>query len=234
LLSAAGFAASADTLTRDLRERWKPALISWAETGVLLIVSIVLVFYGLREYFIVMPERNPPQFEDIVSWISWRTEEPLTIVYLDSTEKTPHRVEYLINTKMVPHKYLSVAPFDFNWQELPDRSIVFIEPGEEGYPAPASTFKNSVTYLNKERETIGYGWSNTDTDLQPSSPFPITHEEFPVTIIAILSALAIFALLLRFVQIRISTERTTTKPSLRIHIEITLRKTVKGEADEGT
>ena len=168
------------------------------------------------------------------SWISWRNKEPLTIVYLDSTEKTPHRVEYLINTKMVPHKYLSIAPFEFDWQKLPIRNIVFIEPGEEGYPAPTSTFKNFATYLNKERETIGYAWTNTEVDLQPSTLFSFTGEGFPVTIIAIVSTLAVVALMLLFLQIRVTTERMTSKLGLRIHVDITLRKTAKGEADEGT
>jgi len=234
LLSAVGFAVSVDTLASRLFQNSKPALTDWIKKGILAIVAIVLVFFGLREYFVIMPERDPPLFEDIVSWIAWRNKEPLTIVYLDSTEKTPHRVEYLINTKMVPHKYLSIAPFEFDWQKLPVRSIVFIEPGEEGYPAPTSTFKNSATYLNKEGETIGYAWTNTEVDLQPSTPFSFTGKGFPVTIIAIVSTLAGVALMLLFLQIRVTTERMTSKSGLRIHVEITLRKTAKGEANEGT
>ena len=98
LLSALGFAVSADTLASELAKRWSPALTKWVQKGLIVAVSSMLLFSGMREYFITMPIRNPPLFEDIVSWIAWRNEEPFNIIYLDSTEKTPHRVEYHVNT----------------------------------------------------------------------------------------------------------------------------------------
>lgn len=231
LLSALGFAASLDILTSALQKRLTPALIDRVQKGSIAILSVALVFSGLREYFIVMPMRNPPLFEDIASWIAWRTEEPLTIFFLDSTEKTPHRVEYHVNTQMMPHKFDSVAPYEFDWQKLPENSIVFIESGENNLPAPPPAFNNSSTYTNKDGETIGYARTNTNVDLQPAPPFPITREEFPVRIIPILSGLAIIVFALVTLQIRVSTEKATEPSGLRIHVEINLRKIFKKETD---
>jgi len=232
LLAAAGLAVTADTLTNSLLKRWASIPIKWAQTSILVLVSGALVFSGMKEYFTVMPIRNPPLFEDIASWIAWRTEEPLTIVYLDSTEKMPHRVEYHVNTHMVPHKYDSLAAYDFDWQKVPDKSIVFIEPQEDNIPVPPSTFKNSATYINKDGETIGYAWVNTSVELQPSPPFPITHDKFPVTIIPVFSALAIIVLVLITLQFHVTTEKTTDKPGFSIHAEITLRKPGKQKKED--
>lgn len=229
LLSAAGWAAAIDTLISGLSQKWDTSLANWAQTSLLILISGVLVFSGIKEYFTVMPMRNPLQFEDIASWIAWRTEKPHTIFYLDSTEKTPHRVEYHINTKMVPHTYDSVPAYDFKWQDLPDKSIVFIEPDIDNIPS--STFKNSATYTDGDGKVVGYAWANTDIDLQPALPFPITRERFPVTIILIFATLAIILILLIFVQIKVTTEKMAGKSGFRIHTEITLRKHFKKETN---
>ena len=117
-----------------------------------------------------MPERNPPLFDDIVSWIAWRTDEPLTIVYI-STSDVRHRVQYLAVTHMIPHKYISILQEDFKWQEATPNSIVFIEGQSEGkdtpLPEPPSTFTNHAVYTNPEGNMIGNAWSNTDVELQP-------------------------------------------------------------------
>jgi hypothetical protein len=229
LLSAAGWAVAIDTLTSSLRQKWDTSLAKGAQTGLLVLISGVLVFSGLKEYFIIMPTRSPPQFEDIASWIAWKTEEPHTIFYLDSTEKTPHRVEYHINTKMVLHTYGSVPMYEFGWNKLPDKSIVFLEPDVNDILP--STFKNSATYIDRDGKIIGYAWANTDIDLQPAPPFPITCEEFPVTIIPIFVTLAIILILLFVVQIKVSTEKLTGKHGFHIHAEITLRKQIKKESN---
>ena len=231
LLSALGFAVSADTLVSELAKRWSPTLRNWVQKGLIVAVSSMLLFSGMREYFITMPIRNPPLFEDIVSWIAWRTEEPFNIIYLDSTEKTPHRVEYHVNTGMVPHTYDSVSTYNFNWENVPENSIVFLDPGEESVPGPPSGFDNSATYVNMDGETIGYAWSDTDVDLEPEPAFPITISEFPVTIILAFSALVIIVFVLMTVQIRIGTEKTDDRPGLRIRAEITLREIFKKETD---
>jgi hypothetical protein len=201
---------------------WPPSLTNWVQKGIFLVIGVILVFSGLQEYFIVMPMRNPPQFEDIASWIAWKTEEPHTIFYLDSTEKTPHRVEYHINTKMVPHTYDSVPPYDFNWDQLPDKSIVFLEPDVNNNSL--STFKNSAAYTDRDGRIIGYAWANTDVNLQPVLPFPITREKFPVTIVLIFATLAIISIVLFIVQIKVTTRKMTGEPGFHIHAEFTLRK----------
>ena len=215
-----------------MQQKWDASLVNWAQTGLLVLVSVSLTFLGMKEYFTIMPIRNPPLFEDIASWIAWRTEEPHTILYLDSTEKTPHRVEYLVNTHMVPHEFDSVPAYEFNWQDLPDKTIVFIESLDDDIPP--STFKNSAIYTDRDGKNIGYAWANTSVDLQPSPPYPITREEFPVTIIPVFSALTIIAILLILLRIRVTTEKTTNKPGLRIYTEITLRKAFKKEANKET
>jgi 4-amino-4-deoxy-L-arabinose transferase-like glycosyltransferase len=231
LLSAAGFTVSVDALTTVLHNRASQNLINWTQKGILFIVSAVLVFSGLREYFIVMPTRNPQLFEDIVSWIAWRIDEPQILVYIDSTEKTPHRVEYLVNTHMVPHTYDSISAYNFDWQKLPKNSIVFVEPQEDNIHPPPASFENSATYTDREGQIIGQAWANSDVNLHPAPPFPITQGEFPVTIIPFLSGLAIIALVLIAFQIRVTTEKTIGKPGLRIHAEIVLRKWFKKETD---
>jgi 4-amino-4-deoxy-L-arabinose transferase-like glycosyltransferase len=230
LLSAVGFAASADTLASAVYERWTASLIDWGQKGILVLVSAVLVFYGVREYFIVMPTRNPPLFEDIVSWVAWRTDEPHNLFYIDSTEKTPHRVEYHVNTRLVPHTYDSLIAYNFDWQNLPEDSIVFVEPDED-IPAPPASFNNYASYANPEGQIIGYAWANSNVNLHPKPPFPITQGEFPVRIIPIFATLAIIALVLIAFQIRITTEKTVDKPGFRIHAEIVLRKKFRKESD---
>ena len=135
LFSAVGFVASLDTLAGELQNKWTSNLIPWGQMGVIVLLSGALVFCGVRQYFIVMPERNPPLFEDIVSWIAWRTDEPLTIVYI-STSDVRHRVQYLAETHMIPHKYISILQEDFKWQDVPPNSIVFIEVQSEGKGTP--------------------------------------------------------------------------------------------------
>ena len=146
-------------------------------------------------------------------------------------------MQYLVDTQMVSHKYISVGQEDFEWQNVPAKSVVFFDGQPEGknnlLPSPPSTFKYSATYTNRDKKIIGYAWANTQVELQPIAPFPIARGGFPVTIITIFSALAIIGLLLRFFQFRVKFERMTDQPGLRMRAEFTLRRTAKKEADEG-
>ena len=180
-----------------------------------------------------MPRQYPPTFEDIVSWIAWRTtDKPLTLVYV-GTSGSPHRVEYLVNTHMVPHNYISVLQEDFEWQDVPAKSIVFFEGQPEGkntfIPMPPPSFTNSASYTNPDQYVIGYAWANTDVNLQPAAPFPISNGKFPVTIILVSIALAIIVLLLATLEIRVKSERIPDRPGLRLQAEIVLRKNTKKE-----
>ena len=232
LISGIGLVAVVEQIMASLH----PALRDRLKLSLLTIFLMVVVGVGWHSYFIEMPRRYPPTFEDIASWIAWRTDEPLTIVYVGNTGN-PHRVQYLVDTHMVPHRYVSVAQEDLNWQDVPAKSVVFFEGQPDGkntfIPPPPSTFINSAAYTNPEEEVIGYAWANTDVDLQPAPPFPISNGKFPVTIILVFSALAIIIILLMSLEIQVRAERIPDKPGLRLHAEIILRKTIKREVDEG-
>jgi hypothetical protein len=204
-----------------------------------ILLAVLLLFVvgtGWHKYFVEMPGQYPPSFEDIASWIAWRTEEPITIVYVGSTG-SPHRVQYLVDTHMVPHKYISVSQENFRWTDAPAKSIVFFEGQPDGkgtpLPEPPSTFTNEAAFTNPDKLIIGYAWANMQVDLQPAAPFPISNGKFPVTIILVFSTLAIIILLLSTIQIRITTGKTTDRPGLRIQVEITLRRAAKNEVNEG-
>lgn len=231
LLSGLGLVAVIEQTTSKLL----PALRDRLQSILLIILLIIVVGAGWHAYFVEMPRRYPPTFEDIVSWIAWRTEEPLTIVYIGNTGNR-HRVQYLVDTHMVPHRYVSIAQEDFDWQDAPAKSIVFFEGQPDGkgtfIPWPPSIFTFSAAYTNPDEETIGFAWANTDVNLQPAPPFPISTGKFPVTIILIASGLAIMIILLVSLEIRVKTERTIDKPGLQLQAEITLRKITKKEIDE--
>jgi 4-amino-4-deoxy-L-arabinose transferase-like glycosyltransferase len=221
LLSALGFVAAADTLANELQKIWKPANIAWVQIGLVTIISGSIVVGGMRQYFAIMPERNPPLFEDIVSWIAWRNDEPLTIVFIGVEAKRPHRVQYHVDTLMVPHKYISTTPVAFNWKDVPPESIVFFEKQEWQIPPPPPEFSVSATYINQESQVIGAAWTNTDVDLQPSLPFSSKNSALTILLFTVA---AIIVLALATFQIRVSTEKMNDQTGLRIHTEITIRK----------
>jgi 4-amino-4-deoxy-L-arabinose transferase-like glycosyltransferase len=226
LLSAVGFVASLDTLASELQNKWKSNLIPWGQMGVILLFSGALVAGGIKQYFSLMPERNPPLFEDIVSWIAWRTEEPLTIVYIGADTEKPHRVQYHVDTRMVPHKYVSTTPADFRWRDVPFGSIVFYEQQEERVPPPPLEFGTSTTYT-LHGEVIGKAWTNTDIDLQPALPFSSTSGRPSISNFLLYALLAIIVLALSTTQIRVTTRKETDEPVLHIHAEIKLRKFIR-------
>jgi hypothetical protein len=232
LISAVGLVSVVEQITANLHHAFRNGVRS-------ILLAVLLLFVvgaGWHKYFIEMPRQYPPSFEDIASWIAWRTEEPITIVYVGSTG-SPHRVQYLVDTHMVPHKYISVSQENFRWTDAPAKSIVFFEGQPDGkgtpLPEPPSTFTNEAAYTNPDKLIIGYAWANVQVDLQPAAPFPISNGKFPVTIILVFSTLAIIILLLSTIQIRITTGKTTDRPGLRIQVEITLRRAAKNEVNEG-
>ena len=56
---------------------------------------------------------------------------------------------------MVPHTYDSISTYNFNWENVPENCIVFLDPGEESVPGPPSGFDNSATYVNMDGNTLG-------------------------------------------------------------------------------
>ena len=171
LFSAIGFTNSIDTFFNCFENRLGFSWRKWLPAGALILVTSGLVVTGLFTYFIAMPRRNPPLFEDVVSWIAWRTDEPLSLIYISKDADDPHRVQYLISTKMVPHACLPTEPADFSWEYVPSKSIVFLEQGDLSIPPPDPQFNNFATYTNANNEIIGFAWTNTDVLLQPELPF---------------------------------------------------------------
>ncbi|MGB7873144.1 MAG: glycosyltransferase family 39 protein, partial [Anaerolineales bacterium] len=143
LLSAVGFVTSVDTFANELQKKRGSAIIAWGQTALIVFISGAIVISGVRGYFTVMPERNPPLFEDIVSWIAWRNEQPLTIVFVGTDAERPHRVQYHVDTLMVLHKYISTTPVDFRWKDIPFGSIVFYEQQDKRISPPPLEFSTS-------------------------------------------------------------------------------------------
>jgi len=226
LLSSVGLVAVVDTLANELPQKWNRTIITWGQIGLIAFIGGTQVVTGVKQYFIVMPERNPPLFEDIASWIAWRNEEPLTIVYVGSDAEKPHRVQYHVDTLMVSHKYISTTPADFNWKEVPFGSVVFYEQQEERMPPPPLEFNSSATY-SLQGEVIGKAWANTGVDLQPALSFSGASEKNLLSSILLYTVLAIIVFALAALQIRVGVEQIVDDSGIRIHAEIRLRRFVE-------
>lgn len=224
LLVALGIVVTIDSLLEWLRNLL-PKLPTGRLGYLLLLTMIFSIMYdGIREYFVVMPERNPPLFEDVVSWISWREEGPLHIIYV-SPESTAHRVEYLIKTKMVHHSYEAVSPEEFKWN-LPEKdSIVFLEWQNEALPElfqviPAN-FTESAQYILPEGQISGYAWTSADINLEPATSL----EQLPRIPLSKIFGVNLIAIMLYFVRGKISLqddEKSAT--GKRLVFELSIRR----------
>jgi len=219
ILSAIGFAVSVDTLISEIHRKWPQLPVARISNAIIAVVSLAAVLTGLRTYFITMPERNPPLFEDIVSWIAWRTKEPLTIVYVGSTD-TRHRVQYQVDTHMVPHNYVGITAEDFIWEKLPKDSIVFYEQQAQGIPTPSPSFNKAATYVNKDSVAIGYAWTDTNTELQPQ-PILAGLANLPVSAVLGVIILGLIVFLMRG---KIRLEKNENGKGIRLTAEIWLRE----------
>jgi hypothetical protein len=121
-----------------------------------------------------MPLTYPGSFEDVASWITWRTTTPAQIVYLGQSN-VPHRVEYLVSAKIAPHTYKTALVNEFSSQRgliTNAPTIIFIEsPGDQEIPLlqhPPTGFHDPVTYRDHNGNIIGYALTNMDVDLQPN------------------------------------------------------------------
>ncbi|GAB4420596.1 MAG: hypothetical protein Kow002_09050 [Anaerolineales bacterium] len=224
LLTALGVVGTIDSLREILHARLPKLPTGWASTLLILTTTLTIMYSGIREYFVIMPERNPPIFEDTVSWIAWREEKPLQIVYV-SAEDVLHRVEYLINTRMIFHSYKSVILEDFTWSLAGPDSIVFLEWPQEELPEELShvppSFTQYARYTLPDGRITGYAWANTAVELHPNTSimgFPV----IPLGKVLILNAVAI---LLYFLRIKISLqEDNNSAVGKRLVLEFSLRR----------
>ena len=226
LFSAIGFAVGIDTLLSGLHKKWKSSLVNRGSIGLLALISVALVFFGLKEYFTIMPTRNPPLFEDIAAWVAWRTKEPHTIVYIGPTD-IRHRVQYQVDTHMATHEYISVTREDFKWENLPLKSIVFFEGQAEGkgtpLPEPPIAFTNMAIYTNPAGIVVGYARADTNVELQPL-PYSVGLRKILVSTVFGITFLGILAFLVRG---KIKLEKNENRKGFRLMIEIRLRESPK-------
>ncbi len=173
LISGAGLAAVAESLTELTLSRWA-SLRSLARTSLMTIASLAIVYYGFQRYYVRMPLTYPPIFEDVASWIAWRTEKPVTLIYLSENE-TPHRIEYLVNSNIVPHEYQTALINDFATRDdlkINKPAIIFIEAPQSNLEIPLLKkpprgYGQPVAYHHRDGQIIGYAMTNTSVDLNP-------------------------------------------------------------------
>ncbi len=177
LIAGAGLCAVVEALTEYLPARFIPfrlALIS----VLIAVMSLSILYSGMKKYFVTMPETYPPSFEDFACWVAWRTEEPVEMIYLGRAD-IPHRVAYLINARMVPHTYLSVdlnafSPAEYLKPDMP--TVLFWETNtKEGNPylekVPAG-FSTPIAFRDKSGNILGYATTNSrDVSLEWKAGF---------------------------------------------------------------
>jgi len=172
LLSGMGLVAVTQSLTDLISTRFG-ALRTLIRNLLVVGVSLAIIYFGFQRYYQTMPRTYPPTFEDVASWLAWRVERPVNLIYLSETDK-PHRVEYLVNSKVVSHSYRSSLTGEFSAEThlAKDKpTIIFIEIQENQeidlIENPPAGFHRPVTYHYPNGQIIGYVMTNTDLDLQP-------------------------------------------------------------------
>jgi len=135
------------------------------------VISILILYAGVQNYFVKMPKTYPPSFEDFAAWVAWRTEKPHLLIYLGRTD-VPHRLAYGIKTKMATHAYMNLDPNTFSPQDamlgLP--TVLFVETKtKEGFSylqKPSVDFGASVPFYDAFGNVAGYTLTNSsDTPL---------------------------------------------------------------------
>ncbi|MBN2117847.1 MAG: glycosyltransferase family 39 protein [Anaerolineales bacterium] len=166
LVAGAGLCAVVETLTEHLPASFVPfraAIIS----VLIAVLSLVILYAGAKKYFVTMPQTYPPSFEDFASWVALRTEAPVQIIYLGPIN-VAHRVAYFVNTKMVPHTYMSVDLSVLSLQEYikPDMpAVLFWEintpAGLEFLERVPAGFQTPVAYYDNAGNVLGYAATNS-------------------------------------------------------------------------
>lgn len=172
LIAGAGLNATVKSLTEAASSQ-QTRIRSFILATLMTAVLGATAYFGFHRYYTRMLIDYPPLFEDTVSWLAWRTEEPLEIIYLSETQ-VPHRVEYLINARMIPHTYRSILISEFSSEtDLRGNypTIIFVDiPHADSFPLQEYSlggFGEPVTYKYKDDYIAGYAVTNTDIDLNP-------------------------------------------------------------------
>jgi 4-amino-4-deoxy-L-arabinose transferase-like glycosyltransferase len=172
LVSAIGLTAAAESLA-ELTFAHRSRLKTFAQMTLVTATALAVIYFGFHRYFTRMQVDYPAAFEDIASWLAWRTEEPLDLIYLGETE-VPHRVEYLVKSKMVLHTYKTHLLSEFSPQtdlDANNPTIIFVDsPNAETFPLQDLSlpgFGEPVTFKYRDEYITGFALTNTDVDLSP-------------------------------------------------------------------
>ena len=171
LFSGIGLSAAVESLTGWMPSRW--ARVQPIVQRILLAAtSIVIIYFGAQKYFVTMPMIYPPSFEDIASWIAWKTETPTDLIYLGQEDK-PHRVGYLVDIKMTHHEYQSLLLNDFSPEIVSNGNrptIIFLEDKDAAVDPKQwimPGFSMPIPYVFMDGSIIGYVITNTVIDMDP-------------------------------------------------------------------
>ena len=174
LISGVGLTAASHSLIETILSRWS-FLRSLVRNVLITLTLAAIVFFGFRRYFVKMPLTYPPLFEDVASWIAWRTEKPVNLLYLGETEK-PHRVEYLVNSHVAPHQYKSSTIAEFSSHpelESGAPTIIFVDSrGADELSIvqnPPAGFEQVVLFKHRDGYVIGSAMTNADINLNPKT-----------------------------------------------------------------
>jgi hypothetical protein len=169
LLSGIGLSATIEKLA-ELLSRWRRVQI-FIHKGVLVLVATGILYSGCHTYFIEMPTVYPPSFEDIASWIAWKTPSPVHLIYLGKEDK-PHSVKYLVDSKLAHHTYRSFTFDTFDPQtnlatNVP--TVLFLDGNDEELVTKLRDlpFSVPIPYSYKGEKIIGYVVTNTAIDINP-------------------------------------------------------------------
>ncbi len=170
LISGMGLSALTETLTESMPVRWtrlQPVL----QNILVGIAGIAIIYSGCQNYFVTMPAVHRASFEDIASWIAWKTEAPANLIYLGEEIK-PRRVQYLVNVKIVDHNYRSLTYTEFSPKEhLSNQpTILFIDNNKKELRSSLRNlpgFSVPIPYTYTDGSIIGYVITNTVIDINP-------------------------------------------------------------------
>ncbi len=174
-LSAIGLSSVVNTLAGEIHLQAENKLRRWHAIGL-----IILAVAGLRQYFVVMPEKYLPGFEDIVSWNAWRNRAPAALYYIEE-EPDIHKVAYLADRKLTPLSYHNLSTEAFLGGAA---EIIGLQPAIVFYPQDTDGqisrrlleanpgFHAPVPFTDAAGNILGYGSTNIEgLSLQPDYKF---------------------------------------------------------------
>lgn len=221
ILSSLGFCSLTDSLGSLPKSAGKRFSKQLNAVGL-----FVLIIIGLHQYFVVMPDKYRPTFEDIVSWNAWRQKDPMVIYYIEE-EPGIHKVEYLTNRKLSKDEYINLS---YDSLQTGNGLMTSLHPALIFYPqddegritksiiSAEAGFRPPIEYKDVSGNVIGYGATNVPgLELQPDYSFvrgieSLVHKPVIYVLVALLLALAV-----------IGWRRLQSKPAKAFEFEFKIR-----------